>query len=192
PRRWRHSRSRPPQRTRREGTTAARALRTPRLARHRSRPSPSPCGRPAAHRQPPADREPAISAAPVQPADAEAGETLQRRPRVPAAGQDPADPPGLRSLQSGGGARPRFALGRTLATPAEIAGFTPQRFRRVEERIFCPENLLIGVTGDFDERTLLAKLESLFRGWERCKPGLRELPPLHFAQGPPVVLVEKD
>jgi len=83
-------------------------------------------------------------------------------------------------------------LGRTLATPAEIAGFTPQRFRWVEERIFCPENLLIGVTGDFDERPLIAKLESLFRGWERCKPGLRELPPLHFAQGPPVVLVEKD
>ena len=83
-------------------------------------------------------------------------------------------------------------LGRTLATPAEIAGFTPQRFRWVEERIFCPENLLIGVTGDFDERPLIAKLESLFRGWERCKAGLRELPPLHFAQGPPVVLVEKD
>ena len=83
-------------------------------------------------------------------------------------------------------------LGRTLATPAEIAGFTPQRFRWVEERIFCPENLLIGVTGDFDERPLIAKLENLFRGWERCKAGLRELPPLHFAQGPPVVLVEKD
>jgi predicted Zn-dependent peptidase len=76
--------------------------------------------------------------------------------------------------------------------PEEIAGFTPQRFRWVQERIFCPQNLLLGAAGDFDERALVAKLESLFRGWERCKPGLRELPPLRVAEGPKVVLVEKD
>jgi len=83
-------------------------------------------------------------------------------------------------------------LGRTLATPAEIASFTPQRFRWVQERIFCPENLLLGVAGDFDERSLLARLESLFRGWGSCKPGLRETPPVKLAEGPATVLVEKD
>lgn len=83
-------------------------------------------------------------------------------------------------------------LGRTQVTPGEVAGFTPARFRWTQERIFCPQNLLIGVSGDFDEKTLLAKLESLFRGWPRCAPGLRDIPPLQFATGPKIVLVEKD
>jgi len=83
-------------------------------------------------------------------------------------------------------------LGRSLATPAEIAGFTPERFRWAQERLFCPQNLLIGISGDFDERSLVQKLESLFRGWSRCGPGLREIPPLRYAEGPRLVLVEKD
>jgi len=83
-------------------------------------------------------------------------------------------------------------LGRTQVTPAEVAGFTPARFRWTQERIFCPQNLLIGASGDFDEKSLLAKLESLFRGWPACAPGLRTLPPLEIARGPKIVLVEKD
>jgi zinc protease len=83
-------------------------------------------------------------------------------------------------------------LGRTQVTPDEVAGFTPERFRWTQQRIFCPQNLLIGVSGDFDERSLLAELESLFRGWPRCAPGLRPIPPLEIATGPRIVLVEKD
>ena len=83
-------------------------------------------------------------------------------------------------------------LGRTQVTPDEIAGFTPARFRWTQERIFCPQNLLIGVSGDFDEKGLLAKLETLFRGWPRCAAGLRPVPPLPIAAGPRIVLVEKD
>jgi predicted Zn-dependent peptidase len=83
-------------------------------------------------------------------------------------------------------------LGRSLVTPAEIEGFTPERFRWVQERLFCPQNFVIGVSGDFQERQIVRTLERLFRGWERCKPGLLEVPPLTFAQGPRLVLVEKD
>lgn len=83
-------------------------------------------------------------------------------------------------------------IGRTQVTPDEIRGFTPARFRWTQERIFCPQNLLIGVSGDFDERTLVAKLESLFRGWTACQPGLRPVPPLQIARGPRTVLIEKD
>jgi predicted Zn-dependent peptidase len=83
-------------------------------------------------------------------------------------------------------------LGRSIVMPDEIAGFTPARFRWVQERIFCPQNLVIGVSGDYDERALLAKLETLFRGWPACAPGLREIPPVQFPQGPKLVYVEKD
>ena len=83
-------------------------------------------------------------------------------------------------------------LGRSLVTPDELAGFTPERFRWVQERLFCPQNLLIGVSGDFQERDLVRKLEALLRGWPACKPGLRDLPPVQYATGPKVVLVEKD
>lgn len=83
-------------------------------------------------------------------------------------------------------------LGRTLVTPAEVAGFTAARFRWTQTRIFCPENLLIGVSGDFDEQILLAKLESLFRAWPACAAGLRPVPPVTIATGPKLILVEKD
>jgi predicted Zn-dependent peptidase len=83
-------------------------------------------------------------------------------------------------------------LGRSLVTPDELAGFTAERFRWVQERLFCPQNLLVGVSGDFQERDLVRKLEALFRGWPACKPGLRELPPVRYVTGPRIVLVEKD
>jgi len=83
-------------------------------------------------------------------------------------------------------------LGRSLVTPDEVSGFTPTRFRWAQARIFCPQNLLIGVSGDFDEKRLLAKLETVFRGWPACAPGLRPIPALQIATGPKVVLLEKD
>lgn len=83
-------------------------------------------------------------------------------------------------------------IGRSLVTPDEVSGFTPARFRWTQQRIFCPQNLLIGVSGDFDERSLIAKLESLFRGWAACPPGLRPIPPLQVTRGPRTVLIEKD
>lgn len=83
-------------------------------------------------------------------------------------------------------------LGRSLVKPEEIAGFTPERFRWVQERLYCPQNLVVGISGDFQERPIVAALERLFRGWAACKPGLRDVPPQTFAAGPRVVLVEKD
>ena len=83
-------------------------------------------------------------------------------------------------------------LGRTQVTPQEIAGFTPERFRWTQQRIFCPDNLILGVSGDFTEREMLARLERLFRGWGKCPAGVRPLPPVQFTHGPKLVLVEKD
>ncbi len=81
---------------------------------------------------------------------------------------------------------------RTLATPEEARALTPERLQLVQHLLYCPQRFVIGVTGDFIERDLIAKLESLFRGWRRCGPGLREIPPLHYTQGPRVVLIDRD
>jgi predicted Zn-dependent peptidase len=83
-------------------------------------------------------------------------------------------------------------LGRSLVTPAEITGFTPERFRWVQQRLYCPQNFVVGVSGDFQERDIVASLERQFRDWPPCQPGLRALPPVAYAAGPKLVLVEKD
>ncbi len=81
---------------------------------------------------------------------------------------------------------------RTLITPEEAQGLTVERLQRVQHLLYCPQRFVIGVTGDFNERELMAKLESLFRGWRRCGPGLRDIPPLDYAKGPKVVLIDRD
>ena len=83
-------------------------------------------------------------------------------------------------------------LARTMTTPDEAARFTPAVMRGVQARLFCPDRFVIGVTGDFNEREMVARLERKFRGWARCAPGNRETPPVRVAEGPRTVLIEKD
>ena len=81
---------------------------------------------------------------------------------------------------------------RSLITPAEGQALTPERLQLVQHLLYCPQRFVIGVTGDFNERDLIAKLESLFRGWKRCGSGLRDVPPLNYTKGPKVVLIDRD
>jgi zinc protease len=83
-------------------------------------------------------------------------------------------------------------LARSLVKPEEAATFTPEMIRATQARLFCPDRFVIGVTGDFTERDMVAKLERQFRGWARCPAGNREMPPVRIAEGPRVVLIEKD
>jgi len=83
-------------------------------------------------------------------------------------------------------------LSRTMATPEEARALTPERLRTVEAMLFCPDRMIIGVTGDFDTRAMTARLEELFRGWGRCPAGTRPMPPVQFPEGPRLVLIEKD
>ena len=83
-------------------------------------------------------------------------------------------------------------LAKTMSTPEEARALTPQRLRLVDGTLFCPDRMIIGVTGDFDARAMTAKLEELFRGWGRCPAGTRPTPPLQYPDGPRIVLIEKD
>ena len=81
---------------------------------------------------------------------------------------------------------------RSLITPEEAQALNVDRLQRVQHLLYCPQRFVIGVTGDFNERDLMAKLESLFRGWRRCGQGLRDIPPLHYTPGPKIVLIDRD
>ena len=83
-------------------------------------------------------------------------------------------------------------LARSLVTPDEAAQFTPEGLRRVQGMLFCPDRFIIGVTGDFVERDIIAALERRFRGWGRCPAGNRETPPVRYAPGPRIVHIERD
>ena len=81
---------------------------------------------------------------------------------------------------------------RTLITPQEAQSLTVDRLQKVQHLLYCPQRFVIGVTGDFNERELMAKLESLFHGWRRCAPGLNDIPPLNYTRGPKVVVIDRD
>ncbi len=83
-------------------------------------------------------------------------------------------------------------LARSLVTPDEAAKFTPELIRSVQGRLYCPGRFVMGVTGDFVERDMVAKLERAFRGWAPCPAGNREMPPVHLADGPRIVVIDKD
>lgn len=82
-------------------------------------------------------------------------------------------------------------LGRMLK-PEHLEGLTPEALRAVQAEIFCPENLVIGATGDFESQALMADLETLLGDMPRCGEPVPDLPPLEFPWGPAVLYVYKD
>lgn len=82
-------------------------------------------------------------------------------------------------------------LGRMLK-PEHLEGLTPEALKAVQAEIFCPENLVIGATGDFEAGELVAELERLLGDMPRCREPLPELPPVSFPWGPAVIYVHKD
>jgi zinc protease len=52
-------------------------------------------------------------------------------------------------------------------TAASVAALSQERLREMHRRIFHPGNMIVAVSGDFDEKDMLAKLEKALSGWER-------------------------
>ena len=52
-----------------------------------------------------------------------------------------------------------------VSTEQTITSITEQDMRDFHERVFHPGNLIIGVSGDFEPRDMLATLESAIEGW---------------------------
>jgi predicted Zn-dependent peptidase len=52
-------------------------------------------------------------------------------------------------------------------TDKTVAAITPDRLAEMHRRIYHPGNMIVAVSGDFDEKEMLEKLGRVFSGWER-------------------------
>jgi zinc protease len=52
-------------------------------------------------------------------------------------------------------------------TAASVAALSRDRLADMHRRIFHPGNMIVAVSGDFEESTMLAALEKAFAGWDR-------------------------
>ena len=55
-------------------------------------------------------------------------------------------------------------------TGATVAAIDRDRLLAMHRRIFHPGNVIIAVSGDFDEQEMLSRLEQALAGWERGEP----------------------
>lgn len=62
-------------------------------------------------------------------------------------------------------------------TGATVAAIDRDRLIEMHRRVFHPGNVIIAVSGDFDEQEMLARLEQALAGWERGAPAADPVPP---------------
>ncbi len=60
------------------------------------------------------------------------------------------------------------------------------------QKFFRPNNIILGVLGDFDSEIMLAKIQEAFEGWEPAEIELPEKPKVPETYGKIVALVNKD
>ena len=58
----------------------------------------------------------------------------------------------------------------TEPTDQTVAAISRDRLAEMHRRIFHPGNMIVSVSGDFDEKEMLANLQKAFSGWERGAP----------------------
>ncbi len=78
-----------------------------------------------------------------------------------------------------------------VTTQANIESLTVDDLKWWHKRVFHPGNLIIGVTGDFEESEMLSRLEKAMEGWAKGEPVPDPPEPKHTLN-PGVYHIEKD
>ena len=60
------------------------------------------------------------------------------------------------------------------------------------QKFFHPNNIILGVLGDFDSETMLAKIQEAFKGWEPAEINIPEKPKVPETYGKKIALVNKE
>lgn len=82
-----------------------------------------------------------------------------------------------------------FGRRRTLET---VGAITKDDLIAFHEKYFFPNNIILGVHGDFERETLLAKLNELFGDWEPRKEPIPDPPDVEKSFAPSTHLARKD
>ncbi|MSR35769.1 MAG: insulinase family protein [Gemmatimonadetes bacterium] len=73
----------------------------------------------------------------------------------------------------------------------EPRDLTRAQIEWVHQRVFCPENLVLGVTGDVTWAELVPRLEHFVGGWPACPERLARLPVPKIRTEPGIVLIPR-
>ncbi|MFM7808058.1 MAG: M16 family metallopeptidase, partial [Planctomycetota bacterium] len=76
-------------------------------------------------------------------------------------------------------------------TEKSMKAVTPEAMKAFHKRIFNPGNVIIAVSGDFEPKEMLAKLDAAFSGWERGEKQADPVSPTETLK-PGVYHVQKD
>jgi zinc protease len=108
---------------------------------------------------------------------------------------------GLRSSNDTPGPMLRREFARLMYTPAHPAGRTPsiegiQKFTREDlirfySKYFHPNEIMIGLSGDFKKPEMIAKIKQLFGDWPKENVNLPPLPKANAQDKPGVYYIEK-
>jgi zinc protease len=74
-------------------------------------------------------------------------------------------------------------------TPEAVA---PAVLREIHRRVFCPENLTLGVTGAISWKEVKPLLDQMLEGWPSCPGELPDPPVADFTTAPGVYLIAKE
>lgn len=73
-----------------------------------------------------------------------------------------------------------------------VKAITVPDLKEYHTRFFVPNNVMIGVSGDFDSKAVLAQIKKLFGDWKKSTAPFPTYPPVEMASHPGVFLVTKD
>lgn len=60
------------------------------------------------------------------------------------------------------------------------------------KKFYHPDNIMLGVWGDFNTKEMIKKIEEAFKGWERVDAQLPKVPPVRYQFRPTVNVIRKD
>ena len=73
-----------------------------------------------------------------------------------------------------------------------INGITRDDLVAFYQKFFRPNNIILGVLGDFDSESMLAKIQEAFKGWEPAEIDIPEKPKIPETYGQRIALVNKE
>ena len=81
---------------------------------------------------------------------------------------------------------------RVDGTLESIEKITRNDMIAFHKKFFRPNNIIIGISGDFDRKAMIKKLNEIFKGWEKGKNIIPDIPKVKYELNKSVNYVYKD